>query len=276
MRQSCPKWNRVPYLITYLFLLMTFICLTCQGSAQTASHSKQSGAQQSHYVHINEQAELSRAGDVNATVELTHELFKGTEIPVDFADAFGFTDRIVNAESEHHRGRHPRVSEGDVVKAVNHLADVAGAPSWVKTDQGEVRKLRMHMLVLYPNLLASHEPADKDGHRKAISDGLRPIEAAYIATTMIYQKLNNPEYQFTTDEKKQHQSLEPDALYAKHNERLMQAREVARALPNNHSMRDLLSAGDRFFNDLGIASTATQTSSKLTMPRSYQSKGGMQ
>ena len=243
--------------------------LTCYCESQTLPDSHR--GPQSSYAHINQQAELSRAGDVNATLEVTHELFRRTEIPIDFADAFGFTDRIVNAEIEHHRGRRPRVSEGDVANAVNHLAETAGAPSWVKTNQNEVRQLRMHMLVLYPNLLTSREPADKDGHRKAISDGLRPIEAAYVATTMIYQKLNNPEYQFTPAEKQQHQSLAPDALRAKHDERLAQARQFARSLPNNHSMRDLLAAGDRFFNDLGISSVVNQSSSS-----SYrtQSKGG--
>jgi hypothetical protein len=271
-------WNyalmrcREPHPTTKLFVVIIVAGMASYCWGQTLSDSVQPPASESPYAHINQQAEPSRAGDVNATLEITHELFKRTAIPTEFADAFGFTDRIVNAEIASHREGHPRVTEVDVANAVNHLADAAGAPSWIKTNQNEVRKLRMHMLVLYPSLLASRARPDADGHRKAVSDDLGPVEAAYIATTMIYQKLNNPEYQFTPDEKKEQQSLDPDARQAKQNERLAQARDFARGLPTNHSARDLLAAGDRFFNDLGIAPVVKQDSSS---PATAQSKGGL-
>jgi hypothetical protein len=123
------------------------------------------------------------------------------------ADGFGFTDRIVQAESQYRNGAHPAVHESDVVKAINNFANSIGAPQWAHTNQIEVRRLRMHMLTLYPQLMASQAPPDSKQHYKAIDEDMRPIEGAYVATTLIYQKLYNSKYQFTdAEQKKQRQA----------------------------------------------------------------------
>jgi hypothetical protein len=176
-------------------------------------------------------------------------------IPTDLADAFGFTDRIVHAEAEYHNGGHPAVHESDVVKAVNNMVTAIGAPQWAQTSPAEVRRLRMHMLVIYPQLIASQEPPDSNGHHKAVSNNLRPIEAAYLATTMLYQKAYNSEYQFTEAEKAQNATLSLDAVKAKQRERIDSLQAMLHGKTQSVSVRDLLTTSDRFFSDLGVEPT---------------------
>jgi len=229
------------------------LCACIQAPAQTASNPTPIG--ESVYAHVNHQAVLSRAGNPAATADLAHQLFKNVAIPTDLADAFGFTDRIVHAETEYRNGGHPAVHESDVVKAINNMVTTIGAPGWAHTNLVEVRKLRMHMLVVYPQLIANQEPPDNNGHHKAVSDNLRPIEAAYLATTMLYQKAYNSDYQFTDAEKAQNATLNPAAMKAKQQERVNTLQAMLHGKTQSVSVRDLLTASDRFFSDLGVEPT---------------------
>ncbi len=113
------------------------------------------------------------------------------------AESLGYTARLTNAELLYRRGAQAPVSEAAVVRAVNNLENTVAAPTWGHTDAQEVRKLRMHLLVAYPELMVSREPADSKGHYKALSDQLGPMEAAYVAVSLVYQKMWNAEYQFS-------------------------------------------------------------------------------
>ncbi len=207
---------------------------------------------ESVYAHVNHQAVLSKAGDITATADLAHELFKSVAIPTEVADAFGFTDRIVRADVAYQQKTLPAVHESDIVKAINNIVSTIGGPQWARTNQVEVRKLRMHMLVLYPQLLASRERPDGNGHRKAVGDNLRPIEAAWIATTMLYQKAYNADYQFTETENAQNAKLSTSAMKAKRQERVDVLQAMLHGKTQSISVRDLVTASDRFFSDLGI------------------------
>jgi hypothetical protein len=106
--------------------LLSALLLFSQAPAQVASQPSPSS--ESVFTHVNRQAILSRAGDTPATSELAHQLFKNVGIPTEIADSFGFTDRVVQAETAHRNGTLPAVQEADVVKAVNNLTRTIGAP----------------------------------------------------------------------------------------------------------------------------------------------------
>jgi hypothetical protein len=256
--------NTRPNGVGWLFALL--LCI--QAPAQVTSNANQTG--ESVFTHVNRQAGLSRAGNSAATADLAHQLFKNVAIPTDLADAFGFTDRIVHAETEYRNGAHAAVHEADVVKAVNNLVTTIGAPQWAHTNPSEVRKLRMHMLVLYPQLIASQEPPDSKGHYKAVSEGMRPMEAAYLATSLLYQKAYNSDYQFTDAEKAQNATLSAAAMKTKHQERIDALQAMLRGKTQSVSMRDLLTASDRFFSDLGVEPTALTSH----LGNSNNAKGG--
>jgi len=172
--------------MSFKLLLLIPMLAPCQ---MTHAQAQPRSPEESIYSHINRQAALSRSGNsADADTELTHQLFTSASVPTDLADAFGFTDRIVKAENKYRHGSHAAVREADVIKAINNFADSIGAPAWAHTNQTEVRRLRMHMLTLYPQLMSSQGPPDATHHYKAINDDMRPIEGAYVATTMVYQK----------------------------------------------------------------------------------------
>jgi hypothetical protein len=110
----------------------------------------------------------------------------------------------------------------------------------------------MHMLVLYPQLLVSREPPDAKGHYKAVSEKLRPMEAAYLATTLLYQKAFNAEYQFTDVEGAQNRKLDAATVNAMHLERTKALQDLLHGNTQAISVRDLMTASDHFFSDLGI------------------------
>lgn len=205
---------------------------------------------------VNELAELSRAGDMGATRELAHQAFQNNGIPAQMADAFGLTDRVIQAEAAYTTGRHSAIREDDIVNAVNDFATALQAPIWVHTNAAEVRRLRMSLLVAYPGLIAAQEPPDGNGHYKAVSENMRPTEAVYIALSLLYQKHYSASFQFTDEEKLENAKLETATVKAKHFERTQIFDGFIRGQSTQVSMRDLLDAANLLFNDLRIDQVA--------------------
>jgi hypothetical protein len=204
------------------------------------------------HAKVNELADLSRAGNADATTELTRQMFLNGGIPSEIPDSFGFTDRIAKAEAAYRNGTQPSIHEADVVKAVNNLANTVGAPTWVRTNQAEVRKVRMRLLVSYPKLFASQEPPDNNGRYKALSENMRPVEASYLAICLLYQKHYNADLQFTDEEQAANAKLDAATVKAKHLERVQLFDSLLRGKTSSVSVRDLLTASVHFFDDLGI------------------------
>ena len=211
---------------------------------------------QSVFAYLNELAEVSRNGNADATAELARQTFRNGGIPSKIADALGFTDRIVHAEAACRNGTHAPIHEADIVKAVNNLATAVGAPAWVHTNQIEVRKWRMRLLPTYPQLIASQEPPDANGHYKALSENMRPAEAAYIAITLLYQKHYNSDFQFTDEEHAQNAKLDAATVKTKQLQRTQIFGSLIRGQSGQTSLRDLQNAAGYFFDDLGIEQVA--------------------
>jgi len=232
-----------------------------QSAAPSSSTSKpaQAPVSESAYSHANKLAVRSRAGDVAATKELAREPFRNAGIPTEVADAFGFTDRIAQAETAYRQGQHSAVHEQDIVNAVNNLASTLGTPAWTHTTQAEVRRLRVRLFATVPKLFANHEPPDAKGHYSLLSPNMSPIEGSYIATTMLYMKVFYGDFQFTDAERAQNHKLDPAVVAANQKQREGQMLDIIQGRSNTVSVIDLLAAGDHLLTDLGIP--AQQTSS---------------
>jgi hypothetical protein len=245
-----------------------------QSSEPTPSSTLPISQGKSLRAKVNELADLSRAGNADATTELTRQMFRTNGIPSDIADSFGFTDRIVKSEAAYRNGTHASVYEADIVKAINNLASTFGAPAWAHTNQVEVRKVRMRLLVTYPRLFASQEPPDDKGHYKALSENMRPVEAAYLALCLLYQKHYNADFQFTDEEQAENAKLDATTVKAKHLQRIQFFDSMLRGQTSSASMRDLLTASDHFFDDLGIEQIANiGTAEPTTSSRTAVQKG---
>jgi hypothetical protein len=242
--------------VAHAILAVAVLTTTPLFAQPTTSSTLPTTQGKSVFVYVNELADLSRAGNADATRELAHQTFRNNGIPTQIADAFGFTDRIVQAEVAYQNGMHIPVHEADIVKAVNNLVNTVRAPAWVRTNQAEVRKMRMRLLTVYPRLIASQEPPDDHGRYKALSENMRPVEAAYIAICLLYQKHYNADFQFTDEEKAQNAKLDSQTVKGEHLQRTQSFGSLLSGQSSQVSERDLLTAADYFFDDLGIEQTA--------------------
>lgn len=187
-------------------------------------------------------------------------LFENASVPDQVADAMGFTDRVSRAEADYQSGAHTPVHEIDIVRAVNHLMEGVGAPQWSRTSLPEVHKLRMHLLVGYPHLIASNLPPDSKGRRKPLADTMSPLESAFIATTLVFQKAYNPDYMFTPAELARQDAADVANRKTEQIQRQMLLEQTFHGQNASVSWHDLINASNLFFNDLNMPAASSQAS----------------
>ena len=85
---------------------------------------------------------------------------------------------------------------------INAIAQKIGAPAFAYTNCAEVRRVRMRMMPLVPALFARDlkRSDGKGGFR--IRQTLLPMEAVYLFASVIDQKLWNPDFQLTSQERR--------------------------------------------------------------------------
>ncbi len=252
-------------------LASVFIAILCVGVQAQSIPQPRVG--ESPIAYVNRQAVLSRTGNQPATVELVHQLYKTVGVPEELGDTLGFTNRITQAEVDYRHRAHQAVHESDVVNAVNNLGTTLGAPQWAHTNLTEVRKLRMHMVAIYPQLIAGHEPPDSKGHYKAVSDSMGPMEASYLATTLVYQKAHNSDYQFTDAEKAQNAGLDAATVKTKHLERKQAIQNLFSGQNQSIGVLSAFTAVDHFYSDLGVPSL-TNNNASVTSNGGNATEGG--
>lgn len=257
--------------------LVALASLASNGLSQSVTPQSTTSPQRSQYFLPNQLAGQVQLGDPDAARGLAREVFKNAGIPSDAADAFGFTDRIAQAEIAYRQGRHPAVHEQDIVNAVNNLASTLGTPAWTHTTQPEVRRLRVRLFATLPKLFANNEPPDAKGHYSLLSPKMSPIEASYVATTMLYMKVFYGDFQFTDAERAQNRTLNPAIVAAAQKEREGQMLDIVQGRSNTVSVIDLLAAGDHLYADLGIPALQTsqlqKTNAAVTAAKA--AKGGL-
>ncbi len=203
--------------------------------------------------HMDDLALRSQKGDLNATAELSQTIFERVGIPPTVASVFGYTQRVAQAEYDYRNGNQQQpVHEADLVAAHNNFVHAIGMQAWATTNQSEVRHLRMDFMVRYPQLLAKHGPPDKNGKYQALDDNISPAEATFLATSLLYQKLFNHEYQMTVSERAA--GGESKVSAAVFNERTQTMFRTLHGLTDEIGVFELAHAADGLFNDLHIGS----------------------
>ena len=76
---------------------------------------------------------------------------------------------------------------------------------------------------------------------------MRPVEAAYIAITLLYQKHYNTLFQFTEEEQIENAKLDASTVKAKHLQRIQDFDSMLRGASSKAHGPDLLNAADYFF-----------------------------
>jgi hypothetical protein len=95
---------------------------------------------------------------------------------------------------------------------------------------------------------------------------MSPIEASYIATTMLCMKVFYSDFQFTDAERAKNRTLDPAAVAATQKQREGQMLDIVQGRSNTMSVTDLLAAGDHLFADLGMPAQQTSQMQKTNAP----------
>jgi len=109
-------------------------------------------------------------------------------------------NRLARAELAFRNGKIPGIKESDLVDLVNTYADRLQAPVEARTTESQIRILRMRLLLGTPLLMGTGMAHSDMKIGESISDTLSPMQAFHLLSTLVDQKLINPEYQVPPDD----------------------------------------------------------------------------
>jgi hypothetical protein len=272
-RRSCAP--RLRFLPLYLFAVLALPCLAIAQTPTGGHPTVQKYFGKSDYQIANDEVSNSRGGGRQATVDLAHEMFRSAGISPTLADSLGFTTRAVDAQTAYWKGNQSAFEEHDVVSAVNGFADELGLPSWAHTDQTQIRKLRVTLLLDIPQLFVNTAPPDSHHRHQLLNDKMSPMEAGYLATAMLFRKTHSIDYQFSDAERAQYMSKGKLALADEHLQREKFVQDILRGRSESTSVADLLPAVDHMFKSLGMPQTSGASSANVPDAGSSPLKGGL-
>ncbi len=161
---------------------------------------------QSGVERVHARARAVKGPDKTAIQDLTGEVmsqYGWDDAPAAVRDSV--KDRLVRAEQKFHNGNHKGVSETDVARAVNGLVVKFNGPEYAKTSPSEVRELRGRLLPHLPDFIGRGRVEPGKAHDKAprsTIEQMSPVESAYVTMAVLHQKLYNPEFQLTQEERR--------------------------------------------------------------------------
>ena len=205
--------------------------------------------------YIDSQAKLARLGDEGATSNSVTAVLQSAGIDPAVARAFGFQERLVQAQLAYVKGQQTGIREADIVSALNNLGSTLNTPQWSRTNAAEVRRVRVMDLVYCPDLLLSHVPVSNGQTPHLIEATMGPLEAIRIAVSLIHQKIYNTDLQVT---KAEGDSLGMYAARQLGAQRGQEFRGIVFSATGQKSIRDLLWVADAFLNDLKVNPIAHQ------------------
>lgn len=151
--------------------------------------------------NVDRLAILDQQGDPHSIALLSQTVFQRVGIPPVIAGDFHLTARLAQAETDYRSGILKPLHEIDIVNACNNFTKTLGVGVWAETNPAELRQLRMELMAGYPQLLGSHAPAGPNGRYEALSANISPVEAVFLTTSLLEQKLYRPDFQLTAEEK---------------------------------------------------------------------------
>jgi hypothetical protein len=207
---------------------------------------------------VNRAAHNLKSGDPIAAGALVDAVFADHGIdPAVSVFAPTTKDRLVRAEVDFQNGKTKGITEDKVAATVNQLADRFGAPAYAHTDVNEVKQLRVRMLTLYPSLIGRGSAATRDDSKPHFEATMSPIEAFHVTATMIHQKVFNPDFQLSKQER-QDKSLQdnsgdsPRAKRNSHGERTREMLGVVQQGAATMSVTDMFDQCSHSLDLLGV------------------------
>jgi hypothetical protein len=180
---------------TLLILLICFVTVALLVRLRAASAR---AAERPHSPNVPAAADLDTqaarahtSGDETSIRDLTDAVFR----PFGWANRQEIRgrvqERIVRAELSFRARQTQPIQMEAVVRMVNDTAHRLSAPFYVQTNMEQVRYLRTALMIRTPHLVG---PSARQGNESQIPGSMSPVEATYLALSLIHQKLFNPVY----------------------------------------------------------------------------------
>jgi hypothetical protein len=158
------------------------------------------------YKRVNEKAGAITGADERAIRELADAVMQLiTDGRLPSAIVRPFLERVAQSEIDYRSGRKAGIPESNIVRVIDHLAAKLGAPKYARTDEDEVRGLRLSISQMMPNFIprrplgaGEESPA---GFPYTVDPLMSPLEAVYVTRFLIMQKEMNEFSLLTTEER---------------------------------------------------------------------------
>lgn len=199
--------KRVVFLTMFVFCLLAggLIWLGTNSAVRgSASKTQDAGQNVPTLDQINEAARAAKGSDEAAVRRLVDTVFNANEfaeVPPGGLDQI--KERVVRAELNYRAKGKGGVAEKNITKMINKLANKLGAPDYAKTDTVQVRRTRVRLMLRLSSFISSEvvtEKAGKNRGKSSLKSEMSPLEAAYLATFLLQQKMLNEDYQLTPKE----------------------------------------------------------------------------
>jgi len=155
------------------------------------------------YKRVNEKAGAIKGGDEKAIRELADavlELIIGDSIPGAIVNPI--LERVSRAEIDYRRGRKAGIPEANIVRVLDHLATKLDAPKYARTDEDEVRYMRLSISQMMPNFIPRRAGEESwAGLSYTVDPLMSPLEAVYVTRFLIMQKELSEFSLLTTEER---------------------------------------------------------------------------
>ncbi len=254
-------------LLAFCFLVIGLAWIGNRSRVLSESKPSPEVQSQSGVERINAKARAVKGPDTEAIKGLTDEImsqYGWDDAPASVKDSI--KNRLVSAEEKFHKGNHKGVSDTDVARAVNGFVVKFNTPAYTRTSPSEVKEIRGHMIGLLPDFIGRGRVENGKGQvkkRGSTIEEMSPVEAAYTTMAVVYQKMSNPDFQLTQDERRaawiEKHSKSPNSVgksdappSAIATARQQEMDGVLRRVATTTPLQDLFSLPDKVLDVLGI------------------------
>src|SRR5215831_1562852 len=117
-----------------------------------------------------------------------------SQLPLTFHPSLNISGRLLQAELQYRQQARPGVTTGQVVSALNQLAENLKLPSYVKTNANQVRTYGMMSARVYPLFFSL-----PSGANQTADFSLSPSAAMFLLLQLFHMKMIEPSYQIDPD-----------------------------------------------------------------------------
>jgi hypothetical protein len=158
------------------------------------------------YKRVNEKAGAITGADERAIREFADAVLQLiTDVRLPSAIVRPFLERMAQAEIDYRSGRKAGIPESNIVRVIDHLAAKLGAPKYAKTDEDEVRDMRLSISQMMPNFIPRQPLGAGEestvGLPYTVDPLMSPLEAVYVTRFLIRQKEMSEFSLLTTEER---------------------------------------------------------------------------